>query len=74
METTKDTTVTAPQWGARPGTLLDCRQVAAILRVHPRTVQKMAREGELSSIRIGRLWRFVPDSVDRWVHEHDVAA
>ena len=36
------------------GGLLTCHQVAEILRVHPRTVQRLERIGALRGIRLGR--------------------
>jgi excisionase family DNA binding protein len=36
------------------GGLLTCQQVAEILRVHPRTVQRLERTGALRGIRLGR--------------------
>jgi excisionase family DNA binding protein len=41
--------------------LLDPRQAAARLRLHEKTVVRMAREGRLpGAIRIGKGWRFDP--------------
>ena len=38
--------------------LLDSDEAAALLRIHPKTLQKMARNGEISGVQIGRVWRF----------------
>ncbi|WP_396270790.1 helix-turn-helix domain-containing protein [Granulicella paludicola] len=37
---------------------LDTDEAAAILRVHPKTLQRMARKGEVRGVRVGKLWRF----------------
>ena len=43
-------------------TLYTARQMAAILRCHPQTIYRMADRGELESIKVGNLRRFVmPD-------------
>ena len=36
------------------GGLLTCQQVAEILRIHPRTVQRLERTGALRGVRLGR--------------------
>ena len=29
-----------------------------LLKIHPKTLQKMARNGEIVGVQVGRLWRF----------------
>jgi excisionase family DNA binding protein len=56
--------------GAREDTfepLLDSNEAAALLKIHPKTIQKMARNGEISAIHIGKLWRFRASALDEWV-------
>jgi len=38
--------------------LLDSDEAAALLKIHPKTLQKMARNGEITGVQVGRLWRF----------------
>lgn len=38
--------------------LLDTDQAAAILHIHPKTLQRLARHGRVTGYRIGKLWRF----------------
>ena len=38
--------------------LLDSEQAAAIIKVHPKTLQRYARHGIVIGLRVGRLWRF----------------
>ena len=37
---------------------LDSDQAAAILRIHPKTLQRLARHGHVIGYRVGKLWRF----------------
>lgn len=39
--------------------LYTAKQMAAILRCHPQTIYRMADRGELESIKVGNLRRFV---------------
>ena len=41
-----------------PAEWLDARGAAAVLAVHPRTVAKLAKSGELPASRVGKLLRF----------------
>jgi excisionase family DNA binding protein len=47
--------------------LLDTNQAAALLGIHPKTLQKMARAGTVPCHRIGDLWRFRASELDRWL-------
>jgi excisionase family DNA binding protein len=38
--------------------LLDSEQAAAIVKVHPKTLQRHARNGLVTGVRVGKLWRF----------------
>lgn len=42
-------------------------EAAQYLRIHPRTLVRMARRGEVPSIQIGRLWRFRRSDLDDWL-------
>jgi excisionase family DNA binding protein len=35
--------------------------------LHPKTVQRLARRGELPAYRIGRYWRFRASELDQWL-------
>ncbi|MBU0507706.1 helix-turn-helix domain-containing protein [bacterium] len=41
---------------------LTTTEVAKLLRISTSTVQRMAREGRLSAIKVGKLWRFPAQS------------
>lgn len=47
---------------------LNSREAAALLQIHPKTLQRLARKGELRAMRVGRLWRFRASDLDAWVH------
>jgi excisionase family DNA binding protein len=47
--------------------LLDSEEAAALLKIHPKTLQKLARSGEIAGIQIGRLWRFRVSALNRWL-------
>jgi excisionase family DNA binding protein len=51
--------------------LLNDEQAAKFLGgLHPKTVQRMARDGRLPAIRVGRFWRFRASALNRWVEVH----
>ena len=43
--------------------LLDSEQAAAIVKVHPKTLQRYARCGVVVGLRVGKLWRFRPSDL-----------
>ncbi len=47
--------------------LLNSQEAATLLQIHPKTLQKLARDGEVPSHRIGDLWRFRASELDRWL-------
>jgi excisionase family DNA binding protein len=47
--------------------LLTSEQAAALLQIHAKTLQKLARQGKVPSCRIGDLWRFRASELDQWV-------
>ena len=46
--------------------LLDAEEAAALLKIHPKTLRRMARHGRIAGTQIGRLWRFRASELDRW--------
>lgn len=49
--------------------LLDSDEAAALLKIHPKTLQKLARSGEIDAIQIGKLWRFRASALNRWLEK-----
>lgn len=47
--------------------LLDSKEAASLLKIHPNTLKKLARNGEISAIQIGKLWRFRASALNEWV-------
>jgi excisionase family DNA binding protein len=47
--------------------LLTAEEAADHLRIHVKTVQKLAREGKIPTVRMGKYWRFRLSSLDHWV-------
>lgn len=49
--------------------LIDTQEAAALLKIHPKTLQKLARAGKVDAIQIGKLWRFRASALNRWLEE-----
>jgi excisionase family DNA binding protein len=47
--------------------LLDSNEAAAVLGVHPRTLQRMVRRGQIVGVQVGKLWRFRASAIDAWI-------
>jgi excisionase family DNA binding protein len=53
--------------------LLDSNEAAAVLGVHPRTLQRMAHRGQIAGVQVGKLWRFRPSAISEWI-DHSMAS
>jgi excisionase family DNA binding protein len=51
-----------------PEPLIDSEKAAAIIGIHPKTLQKMARSGEIRGVHVGKLWRFRASSIEDWIN------
>lgn len=49
--------------------VLTLDEAAAYLRVHPRTLRTKASKGEVPAAKIGRVWRFHRNQLERWILE-----
>ena len=47
--------------------LLSSIEAAAVLGIHPKTLQRMARSVQIRGIRVGKLWRFRRSEIDMWI-------
>lgn len=49
--------------------LYTANELAEMLQIHPKTVYRLGREGQLNLVRVGRSVRFAEPTVgkDRWV-------
>jgi len=46
--------------------VMTVKELSEYLRVHPSTVYKLLRRGEVPAFRIGSDWRFNAEAIDRW--------
>lgn len=44
-------------------------EVAKVLKLHPFTVTRLAREGKLPAFKVGGVWRLRRDQFEKWVEE-----
>lgn len=51
--------------------LYSAEEAAIYLRMHVKTLQRLAREGNVPAARIGKYWRFRLSDLDHWVREHE---
>jgi excisionase family DNA binding protein len=54
-----------PQTPREP--LLDSSQAAAMLKIHPRTLQRLVHRGKIHAIQVGKLWRFKASAIEAWM-------
>jgi excisionase family DNA binding protein len=57
----------------RPGIepLIDSNKAAAMLGVHPRTLQRMVLRGQIVGVQVGKLWRFRASTIDEWIENKE---
>ena len=48
-------------------TVMTLDEVARYLRINKSTVYRMARDGTLPAWKLGNVWRFKKDSIERWI-------
>jgi excisionase family DNA binding protein len=49
--------------------LLDSHQAAAMLKVHPRTLQRLVQRGKIHGVQVGKLWRFKASTIEAWIDQ-----
>jgi excisionase family DNA binding protein len=49
--------------------ILTIKEVCDLLRLHPMTVYKLARQNKIPRFRVGSDWRFRRDALERWMTE-----
>lgn len=47
--------------------LLDVVEAARLLRIHPKTLQKLTRIGRVPAYRVGRFWRYRSTDLEMWL-------
>jgi len=50
--------------------LLSDADAGKLLGLHPKTVQRLARLGELPAVRLGRYWRYRASTLNQWIEDH----
>lgn len=53
----------------KPGDILTISELAIYLKIPKSTLYKLVREGKIPSQKIGRHWRFLKSTIDRWLEE-----
>ena len=51
--------------------IMTVTELADYLRVHPTTIYRLLKLGQLPAFKVGSEWRFTVESIDRWRLEQD---
>jgi excisionase family DNA binding protein len=51
--------------------VLTVRDLSDYLRVHPSTVYRLLKTGQLPAFKVGSDWRFSVEAIDRWRVERE---
>ena len=46
-------------------------EISKILRIHPFTVTRLAREGKIPAFKVGGIWRFRKDQFEQWIVQQE---
>ena len=49
--------------------IMTIEQIAKYQSLHPLTVRRLARDGEIPALKIGSQWRVKRELLDRWIVE-----
>jgi excisionase family DNA binding protein len=60
---------TAIEFDALFEPLLDSDDAAQLLKIHPKTLQRLARQGKVPGVQIGKLWRFRRSELNAWIEK-----
>lgn len=53
--------------GNNPGAIMTVRDVSEYMRVHPSTIYRALKEGEIKSFKMGSDHRFRKADIDDWI-------
>lgn len=56
----------------KPEPIMTIEEVAAYLSLHPLTVRRLARDGEIPAFKVGRQWRVKRELFERWMEEQSM--
>lgn len=51
--------------------ILDADQVGKKLKVHPRTVKRLASQGVLPGFKVGGQWRFRREAIEEYIRQQE---
>ena len=51
--------------------VMTVKELSDYLKVHPSTVYRQLKRGQLPAFKVGSDWRFNVESIDRWRLEQD---
>ncbi|NQU42392.1 helix-turn-helix domain-containing protein [bacterium] len=51
---------------------LTVEEMAEMLKVNPRTIQRLVNRKELPAVRVGKQWRFRREWVEEWLDKQTV--
>ena len=63
----EDATNSASLAASLPQPLLNSEEAAAVMKIHPKTLQKLARRGVVRGIHVGKLWRVRASAIEEWI-------
>ncbi len=49
--------------------IMTIKQVAEYLKVSPRTIYKLVKDGTIPTFKIMNMWRFERSKIDQWINE-----
>jgi excisionase family DNA binding protein len=47
--------------------ILTIKEVASFLKVHERTVYRLAAKGDIPAFKVANTWRFRQEDIDHWI-------
>ena len=51
--------------------ILTVRELSEYLKVHPSTIYRLLKTGQLPAFRVGSDWRFNVEEIERWLLERE---
>jgi excisionase family DNA binding protein len=48
--------------------LLTSKEAGAILRLHPKVIERKAKRGEIPGFKLGKYWRYRASALDGWIN------
>lgn len=51
------------------GNFLKLKEVSKYLKIHRSTLYRLAQQGQIPASKVGKLWRFNKEKIDKWFDE-----